>query len=105
MYLIALVRTRGVTGGARAESSLGRPWVVGPLEEEVPLLSDAGAETEVERVEVAEPLTFVAMEALVRCGEEVAASSPTRLLFPSLFCFSGTSFIVDREGVDPKLGD
>ncbi len=89
------VRIRGVEGGAERGAPLGRPLAVGPLCE----LRAAGADTEVG----SEPLTPFVEPA--RCGEDVVASSPTRLRLLSAFGFSGASLIVDREGADPKLGD
>lgn len=40
-----------------------------------------------------------------RCGDEFAASSPTRLLLLSVFGFSGVSLIVGRAALDPNPGD
>ena len=92
MGLTTLVRIRGVDGGAIPP--FGRPFAV----ESIPL-SAAGADVE---EEIEDPL---ANEAPLRCGEDDVGSSPTRLLLLSAFGLSTVILSVDREGVEPKLGD
>ena len=99
--LMPFVRIRGVEGGAGTGAPLGRPLTVVPFCEP----RAAGADAEDGIVEAADPLTLVPVVAPARCGEDDVASSPTRLRLLSALGFSGASLIVDREDVDPKLGD
>ncbi len=91
----------GVVGGG---APFARPFTAVPLTDANPLWVE-GAEADPEMDDTV-PFTLGAVAvAPALCGEDVVASSPTRLLLLSAFGFSGCSLMVLLAGFDPKFGD
>ena len=98
------MRIPGRVGVVGAGAPFARPFTIVPLADVDPFWvagADADAETDGTVL-----FTFgTVVVAPARCGEDIVASPPTRLLLLSAFDFSGCSLMVFRAGWDPKLGD
>ena len=82
------MRTLGRAGVVGGGAPLARPFIVVPFTDADPLWV-AGAEAEAEPDDTTPFTLGVVAVAPALCGEDVVASSPTRLLLLSAFGFSG----------------